>query len=90
MRSIITALLVTAALATTASTATARPADSGPQLPPQSQSAEAPASPSLPTGGGTEPIVFVLIGVGGLTALAGAGFAGARVERRWHGAGHAA
>jgi hypothetical protein len=90
MRSIFTALLVTTALAAGASPAAARTADNGPQLPPQSQAAEAPAGPSLPSDGGTAPIVFVLVATGGIAALAGAGFAGAKVERRMHGAGHAA
>ena len=90
MRSIITALLVTTALAIGASPAAARPTDSGPQLPPQSQVAEVPASPSLPDDGGTAPLVFVLVATGGIAVLAGAGFAGAKVERRMHGAGHTA
>jgi hypothetical protein len=81
MRSFITALIVTTALATGASSAVARPADSGPQLPAQSQSAEAPASPSLPSDG-NEAIVFFLVTTGGIAALLGAAYTGARVDRR--------
>jgi hypothetical protein len=90
MRSITLAFIAAAIIAASPGTAAAMPADSGPAPAGQGSSVEPTPVVSPPADSGLEPLAIVLLAAGGFVALGTAGLAGARIERRVHGAGHSA
>jgi hypothetical protein len=80
MRSLVPVVTVALALALPASAALARPADEPASLG-GAQTVEVSPTPVVSADGGSEPLGYVLVGLGGF-ALGAAGFAGASTARR--------
>jgi hypothetical protein len=81
MRSLVSVVTVALALTLPASAAFARPADEPASLGGGAQAVEVSPSPVTGADGGSEPLGYILVGLGGF-ALGAAGFAGARTARR--------
>jgi hypothetical protein len=81
MRSLVPIVTVALALALPASAAFARPADEPATLGSGAQTVEVGPAPVAGADGGSEPLGYILVGVGGF-ALGAAGFAGASTARR--------
>lgn len=87
MKSFITPITVALALSASTGTAVALPAVDSPGSASGGTASAAQASfeaPAQPSQGGTGALTIVLLGTGGVLALAGAGSVGARVARRPH------
>lgn len=83
MRSTTAALATIASLLATTGTAVARPAsDPAGSVRSNEPVAAAPAAPAVPSQDDTDAIVYVLLGVGGSAALAGAAYGGVIAMRR--------